>query len=392
MSKKDIGFDFLNSDDAGFIREDEDGDSYKYSDGSGYYHGSDGSEGYIYSDGSGYFHGADGSDGYIYSDGSGYYHGADGSDGYKYSDGSGYFHGADGSDGYRYSDGSGYYNSSDGDNYSFDEYDNDDDDDDEDSSDVSLGAAAIGTLIGLGLAAYSSSKEKREEERREEERRLAEERRKEEERQRIRDEKARARRKKRFAFYKRHWKGILIFFAILAASGFLGYKYWEYTQSVEIGISSEAVVGMNYKEVESLLEESGFNDVYAYSRADLDYSDKDDENKVVEVSIDGNTQFSSADRYPNYSHVEIVYHTLKDASTPVSAKDAKGMDYKELAGLFKDAGFVNVSYEKDADLITGWITKENSVKSISIDGDSEFSEDAPYKIDAEIVITYHTFK
>ena len=73
MSKKDIGFDFLNSDDAGFIREDEDGDSYKYSDGSGYYHGADGSEGYIYSDGSGYFHGADGSDGYRYSDGSGYY-------------------------------------------------------------------------------------------------------------------------------------------------------------------------------------------------------------------------------------------------------------------------------------------------------------------------------
>ena len=37
----------INSDTAGFIREDEDGDSYKYSDGSGYYHGSDGSEGYI---------------------------------------------------------------------------------------------------------------------------------------------------------------------------------------------------------------------------------------------------------------------------------------------------------------------------------------------------------
>ena len=149
---------------------------------------------------------------------------------------------------------------------------------------------------------------------------------------------------------------------------------------------------MNYEEVESLLEGSGFNYVYAYSRADLDYSDKNDENKVIEVSIDGNTQFSSTDRYPNYSHVEIVYHTLKEASTPVSAKDAKGMDYKELAGLYKDAGFVNVSYEKEADLITGWITKENSVKSISIDGDSDFSEDVSYRIDAEIVITYHTFK
>ena len=124
----------------------------------------------------------------------------------------------------------------------------------------------------------------------------------------------------------------------------------------------------------------------------IDTTDKDDENKVIEVSIDGNTQFSSTDRYPNYSHVEIVYHTLKEASTPVSAKDAKGMDYKELAGLYKDAGFVNVSYEKEADLITGWITKENSVKSISIDGDSDFSEDVSYRIDAEIVITYHTFK
>ncbi len=60
MSEINWGFEFLNSKDAGFIRDEEDGYSYRHSDGSGYYHGADGSEGYIYSDGSGYYHGADG--------------------------------------------------------------------------------------------------------------------------------------------------------------------------------------------------------------------------------------------------------------------------------------------------------------------------------------------
>lgn len=369
---KDRGWEYLNSSGEEFdFDPDNDGSwGYENEDGSGSFYGNDGSWGYKNADGSASYYGADGSWGYKNADGSSTYYGNDGSWGYKNEDGSGSFYGADNESEF---------------------YDAHDDDEDEDN-DVSLGAAVVGGLFGLGLAAYAASKEKHEEERLEEERRLAEERRIEAEKQRVREEKARERRKKRFAFYKRHWKGLLLFFVILGVAGFLGFKYWEFMQSVPVGISSKDVVGQNYEEVERILEESGFSYVYSCSRADLSYGEKDKENTVIEVNIAGDTEFSSMDRYPKDSDIEIIYHALMEATVPVSAKESKGMDYKELAGLFEDAGFVNISYEKDADLITGWITKENSVKSISIDGDSKFSEDASYRIDAEVVITYHAFK
>ena len=39
-----------------------------------------------------------------------------------------------------------------------------------------------------------------------------------------------------------------------------------------------------------------------------------------------------------------------------------------------------------------WITKDGFVESISVDGDTDFSEYASYRPDVEVIITYHTFK
>lgn len=78
MSKKNKGWDYLNSDDVNSISD-----------------GSKGDWGYTKADGSGSFHGGDGSWNYKNADGSGSYHGSDGSWGYKNTDGSGSFYDVD---------------------------------------------------------------------------------------------------------------------------------------------------------------------------------------------------------------------------------------------------------------------------------------------------------
>lgn len=75
----------------------------------------------------------------------------------------------------------------------------------------------------------------------------------------------------------------------------------------------------------------------------------------------------------------------------MSAKEAKKLNYTDLEKQFKEAGFVNVKTEADYDLITGWITKEGSVESISVNDETSFDEYASYRPDAEVIITYHTF-
>lgn len=381
MAKKNNGKDFLFSDDCGFINgDDEGGESYRYSDGSGYYHGADGSEGYIYSDGSGYYHGADGSDGYIYSDGSAYFRGADGTDAYKYSDGSGYYRGGDGSDGYKYSDGSGYFTDSSGSRTSYDADDDDDEDDDE-SGGSSLGEA-LGTIIGAGIAGVMAAGAKA----------AAEEREREAQREAERREQARINSEKRRAWRKKHRKGIAItiLISIIVVLSLIGY--YEIQKLIPMGYSSDSLEGLKYTEVVQSLKESGFSNIHTKEISDLTISRDDEENLVTEVKLMFGDSFDENTKYPSNLWITVVYHTVELYAPPLTSKEAKGMNYLDVIDEFENAGFVNVTTVVEYDIVTGWLTDDGEVKSVTINGENKFDSYDEYRLDAEVVITYHTLK
>lgn len=374
MAKKNNGKDFLFSDDCGFINgDDEGGESYRYSDGSGYYRGADGSEGYIYSDGSGYYHGADGSDGYIYSDGSAYFRGADGTDAYKYSDGSGYYRGGDGSDGYKYSDGSGYFTDSSGSRTSYDA-DDDDDEDDDDSGGSSLGDA-LGTIIGAGLAGV-----------------MAVEREREAQLEAKRREQARINSEKRRAWRKKHRKGIAITILISIVVVLLLIGYYEVQKMIPMGYSSESLEGLKYTDVVQRLKESGFSNVHTKEISDLTISRDDEENIVTEVKLMFDDSFDEDTKYPSNLWITVVYHTVELYSPPLTSKEVKGMNYLDVIDKFENAGFINVSTTVEYDIVTGWLTDDGEVKLVTINGEKKFDSYNEYRLDAEVVITYHTLK
>ena len=102
--------------------------------------------------------------------------------------------------------------------------------------------------------------------------------------------------------------------------------------------------------------------------------------------------FSATDRFPYDSIINIEYHGLVKLSAPISSKDAKKQNYKDIQKLFKDSGFVNVKTERHEDLITGWINKDGAVENISIDGETKFGTQDKFRPDTEVIITYHAFK
>lgn len=79
-------------------------------------------------------------------------------------------------------------------------------------------------------------------------------------------------------------------------------------------------------------------------------------------------------------------------SMPSSSKDLEGNGYEEVVDDLTKAGFTNVQPKALGDLITGWITKEGSVETIAVNGDSLFTTDDDFPKDAEIVVSYHSFK
>ena len=59
---------------------------------------------------------------------------------------------------------------------------------------------------------------------------------------------------------------------------------------------------------------------------------------------------------------------------------------------FENAGFVNVTTVVEYDIVTGWLTDDGEVKSVTINGDKKFDSYNEYRLDAEVVVTYHTLK
>lgn len=76
-----------------------------------------------------------------------------------------------------------------------------------------------------------------------------------------------------------------------------------------------------------------------------------------------------------------------EAKTPSGSSIQKGKDYQKVVDEFESSGFTNIKLEKLDDLVTGWLTKDGEVESVSVDGDTGYSADTWYPADAEVVIT-----
>ena len=76
----------------------------------------------------------------------------------------------------------------------------------------------------------------------------------------------------------------------------------------------------------------------------------------------------------------------------MALKEAKGANYQDVMEKFEEAGFENIILEVEYDVITGWITDDEEVKSVTVNDDRKFASGKEYRADAEVVITYHTYR
>ena len=80
-----------------------------------------------------------------------------------------------------------------------------------------------------------------------------------------------------------------------------------------------------------------------------------------------------------------------EAKTPSGSSVQQGRDYQDVKAAFEEKGFTNIKLVELDDLVTGWLTKEGEVESVSVDGDVDYGADVWYSNDVEVIITYHVF-
>lgn len=80
-----------------------------------------------------------------------------------------------------------------------------------------------------------------------------------------------------------------------------------------------------------------------------------------------------------------------EVQAPIDNNSASGKYYEDVVKQFETAGFKEVTTREIQDLITGWMTKDGEVESVSINGDTEFDTDTWFSQGVSVVVAYHTF-
>lgn len=88
----------------------------------------------------------------------------------------------------------------------------------------------------------------------------------------------------------------------------------------------------------------------------------------------------------NRSHLE-----NNEIQVGTSSKDFKKQNYEDVVTLLKSAGFENIELIENKDLVTGLLISDGNVKSISINGNTDFDAGDWFPADAMVRITYHTY-
>jgi hypothetical protein len=196
---------------------------------------------------------------------------------------------------------------------------------------------------------------------------------------------------------KNHWASthklaitflIILIFVTLTFGPLILY---EYQKRIPIGYDEEALLGLDYREVVQKLEKEGFTYIVTEEIPNLTLAEEFKSNLVTDVKLEENIIFDKGTKYAYDKQITVVYHSLSLCKPPLTSKDAKGTNYNDVVNNFNNSGFVNIKTNVLYDIITGWVTDDGEVKSITINGEEDFNTFDQFRPDAEVIITYHTY-
>ncbi len=158
------------------------------------------------------------------------------------------------------------------------------------------------------------------------------------------------------------------------------------------GVSSKQCCDMKYNNLIEILKKREFYNISTTVLEDLGISEDSKEGQIEHVSFNGMGSSDEKSQFPYNSQIHITYHTFRKVNPPLTSRGAKRRNVEDVVKKFLSAGFGNVEKAPVPDLVTGWIVKENSVKSVTIDGKDNYKNSDKIRINAHVVISYHAFE
>lgn len=151
-----------------------------------------------------------------------------------------------------------------------------------------------------------------------------------------------------------------------------------------IGIKSEELASKSRTGIENILRSKGFINI---STEEVPWQKNKTPGEVNAITIDGKSNFKERDRF-HKEDIVIIYCVGAPINLPTGAKasDFIGLDYQDVADVFKNKGFENIQFSE-----LPWIegVEPEKVFEVSIDGNNSFVETDEYSQNANILIKYY---
>ena len=182
---------------------------------------------------------------------------------------------------------------------------------------------------------------------------------------------------------------VLLALVVIVVIGSIAFLVDAYLNGIPLDIPVSELQHTEYDSLESELEEAGFLFVDSYRLDDLAYDELYLENMVDTIEIKSLPLFSAERGYSRFYPIAIYYHSPGYALTPVSSKDAKGLDYGDAVDLFEKAGFGNIEIVHDYSLLLDPFHRYGTVEKITIEGKKSIDEGERFRVNVPIEITIY---
>lgn len=128
------------------------------------------------------------------------------------------------------------------------------------------------------------------------------------------EEEERLQREENDVFLKKYWWAFAsIFIVSILLFSLIGMNESKKSDGkISVGVSSSELVGRNYEEVVSTLQNAGFTNIETEVLDDLIFGWLTEDGEVENVEIEGSTTFSSDSRFETSAKIVVVYHTFPD--------------------------------------------------------------------------------
>ena len=145
----------------------------------------------------------------------------------------------------------------------------------------------------------------------------------------------------------------------------------------------------DYEELVRALKSKGFSTIKVVEKT----TETKTQNRLVSSISFDNAEYIAGECYlQKTASIRIEYYSLR-IKISHTAKDFENSDlYSAVVSKLKNMGFTNIRLKRANDLVTGWVSKEGTIKTITINGRNDFSTTDSFKYDVEIIIVVHTFK